>query len=44
MGGGIPEMIVMIKNILVIGFRTVLRTMLIADTLADAAGARVEAT
>jgi len=39
----IPEMIVMIRHILVVGFRTVLRTMLIADMLADAVSARVEA-
>jgi len=42
----IPEMIVMIRHILVIDSCTVLRTMLIADALADAApatDARVEA-
>jgi hypothetical protein len=42
----IPEMIVMIRHILVSKSRTVLRTMLIAGTLADAApaaGARVGA-
>ena len=44
--GNILEMIVMIRHILVIDSRTVLRTMLIAGALADAApaaGARVEA-
>ena len=42
----IPEMIGMIRHILVIDSRTVLRTMLIAGALADAApaaDARVEA-
>jgi hypothetical protein len=41
--GNILEMIVMIRHILVIDSRTVLRTMLIAGTLADAAPARAEA-
>jgi hypothetical protein len=41
MASNIPEMVVMIKNTRVIGSRTVLRTMLIAGTLADTAGARV---
>jgi hypothetical protein len=44
--GNIPEMIVMIRHILVIDSRTVLRTILIAAALADAAPAaptRVEA-
>ena len=36
--GNIPEMIGMIRHILVIESRTVLRSMLIADVLADAAG------
>ena len=40
--GNISEMIVMIRHILVIDFRTVLRTMLIAGALADAAPTRVE--
>ncbi len=35
----IPEMIVMIRHILVIDLRAVLRTMLIAGALDDAAGA-----
>ena len=46
MTSNIPEMIVMIRYILVCEFRTVLRMMLIAGALADAvpaAGARVEA-
>ncbi len=37
--GNISEMIVIIRHILVIGSRTVLRTMLIAGALADAAPA-----
>ncbi len=40
----IPEMIVMIKHIFMSESSTVLRTMLIAGMLADAAPARVEAT
>jgi len=46
MARNISEMIVMIKHILMSESNTVLRTMLIAGTLADAApaaGARVEA-
>jgi len=46
MARNIPETIVMIRHILVSESRTLLRTMLTADMLADAApavGARVEA-
>ena len=39
MASNISEMIVMIRHVLVIGSRTVLRTMLIATALADAAPA-----
>jgi hypothetical protein len=41
MTSNISEVIVMIGHILVIGSHTALRTMLIAGTPADAAGARV---
>jgi|LGVF01.1.fsa_nt_gb hypothetical protein len=46
MASNIPEMIGMIRHILMSEFRTVLRMMFIAAALADAApaaGARVEA-
>jgi hypothetical protein len=43
MVSNIPEMIVMIKHIFMSESSTVLRTMIIAAALADAAGARVEA-
>ena len=39
----IPEMIVMIRHILMSESRTVLRPMIIAGTLADAVSARAEA-
>ena len=46
MARNIPEIIGMIRHILVVGFRTALRMMLIAAALADAVpatGTRVEA-